>query len=87
MCLPYADMNVTNKHPVTCLERAAVNLTVKGFFFTSQARRDEAFRGENIFSAQFLLVPLYSEKVACFTALYGSEIFMSLQMLFDSNWG
>lgn len=35
-------MNVTNKHPVACLEGAAVSLTVKGYFIP-QAKKDEAF--------------------------------------------
>lgn len=54
MCLPYADMNVTNKHPVTCLERAAMKLTVKEFFFISQAKEMRHLEVKRSFLLSFL---------------------------------
>lgn len=78
-------MNTTNKHPVACLERAAVNLTVKGFFYfprQKEMRHSEVKRYFLLYYSLFILKTLLLSQYFMF-----SSLFMSLQMLFDSSWG
>lgn len=66
-------MTVTNKHPVACLERAAVSLDCKGIFLFPRQKEMRHSEVKRFFLLSLLLFPLHSEKVTCFTVLYVSE--------------
>lgn len=82
--LLYANLNVTNKHPVACLERAAASLTVTGFFIP-KAKRDEAFWSEKIFPAQCFIVPSILKRLLVSWYCMFLSFFMFVQISFDSS--